>query len=315
VSCDIAEAKRRLPLPVLMNQLGLGQHSKRSARCPFHEDKRNSFSVWQSERGWFFKCHAGCGEGDEINLLELHKCISRSDATKLFLEMAGVNGYAPYAPRDNQNGTAGAFSWRACVEAFTETHLQRLAEWRGLSRSFCYWLHQRALVGLYDGCFAFPIHESGSVVAAHYRLKDGSWRVHPREVRMRALVIGEISKAKVVHAFESQWDAFAVRDKLALHEKEGVALIITRGAGNGALISGLIPATATVFAWKQNDELKDGKRAGDEWLKKIAAHTGATVQVVRTPERFKDANEWTQKGATVDELDGALDCAESSSRH
>jgi DNA primase len=85
---NIIEAKRRLPLPVLMNQLGLGDHARKSARCPFHEDHRNSFSVFQGERGWFFKCHAGCGVGDEINLLEKHKNISRSQATKLYLKMA-----------------------------------------------------------------------------------------------------------------------------------------------------------------------------------------------------------------------------------
>jgi hypothetical protein len=101
-----------------------------------------------------------------------------------------------------------------------------------------------------------------------------------------------------------------------LHEKEDVALIVTRGASNGALISGLISSTATVFAWKQNDEVKNGKRAGDEWLKKIAAHAGANVQAVTTPERFKDANEWTQKGgATIDDLQQALDKAQPQQRH
>src|SRR5947208_3752392 len=128
---SIAEAKQKLPLPTLMNQLGLGEHARRSARCPFHEDKRASFSVWRSERGWFFKCHAGCGEGDEINLLESYKRISRADATKLFLEMARVNGCTPHTPKYNEKPTAWAFDWRACVEAFSEKHLERLADWRG----------------------------------------------------------------------------------------------------------------------------------------------------------------------------------------
>jgi hypothetical protein len=307
---NIIEAKRKLPLPVLMNQLGLGEYARKSARCPFHEDHRNSFSVFQSERGWFFKCHAGCGVGDEINLLEKHKNISRSQATKLFLEMAGVNGYAPHNPPPYRKQTASVFNWNACVEAVTPAHLQDLAEWRGCSLEFCLWSHQRALIGLYDDCIAFPMHDSGSVVAAHYRLKDGSWRVYPYGVTMRPLVLRDISRASVVHVFESQWDAFAVADKLVLHEKEDVALIVTRGASNGALISGLIPSTATVFAWKQNDELKNGKRAGDEWLKAVTAHADANVQAVTTPERFKDANEWTKAGATVDELEGALDRAE-----
>jgi hypothetical protein len=297
---DIASAKLKLPLPVLMHQLGLGERATRSALCPFHDDKRNSFSVWQQRDGaWFWKCHTGCGAGDEITFLESYRRIPRSDATKLFLKMAGVNGCTPNASRPNDNRARCAFNWPACVEAFSGTHLERLAQWRGLSGAFCSWLHQRALIGLYDGCIAFPIHDGDSVVAAHYRLKDGSWRVYPYGVTMRPLVLGNISSASVVHVFESQWDAFAVCDNLSLHEKEDVALIVTRGASNGSLISGLIPSTANVFAWKQNDELKNGKRAGDEWLKAITAHAGTNVQVVTTPEQFKDANEWTQKGGTI----------------
>jgi DNA primase len=61
-----------------MYRLGLGKHAKKSARCPFHDDKHNSFSVWRNGAGlWFFKCHAGCGEGDEINFLELHENLLR----------------------------------------------------------------------------------------------------------------------------------------------------------------------------------------------------------------------------------------------
>ena len=91
MSDDIREAKHRLPLPALMERLGLGQHAKKSARCPFHDDKHNSFSVWKNGDGlWFWKCHAGCGEGDEITFLELHHRISNTEATKLFLEVTGV---------------------------------------------------------------------------------------------------------------------------------------------------------------------------------------------------------------------------------
>jgi DNA primase len=70
---DIAEAKRQLPLPALLHRLGLGEHAKKSALCPFHDDKHNSFSVWKNGVGlWFWKCHTGCGEGDEITFLEKH---------------------------------------------------------------------------------------------------------------------------------------------------------------------------------------------------------------------------------------------------
>ena len=45
---DIAIAKRRLPLPTLMHQFGLREHAKKSARCPFHKDQHNSFSVYKN---------------------------------------------------------------------------------------------------------------------------------------------------------------------------------------------------------------------------------------------------------------------------
>jgi DNA primase len=93
MSAEIQQGKRKLPLPALMHRLGLREHAKKSAHCPFHNDKHNSFSVWKNGAGlWFWKCHAGCGEGDEITFLELHEHISNSEATKLFLEMAGPNG-------------------------------------------------------------------------------------------------------------------------------------------------------------------------------------------------------------------------------
>ena len=72
MSDKIDEAKRRLPLPDLMARLGLGEHAKKSAKCPFHYDRHNSFSMWQADDGhYYFKCHAGCGQGDEINFLQL----------------------------------------------------------------------------------------------------------------------------------------------------------------------------------------------------------------------------------------------------
>src|SRR5262245_15817140 len=93
---ELAEAKRALPLPLLMHQLGLGEHAKRSARCPFHDDKHRSFSVWHSKAGrWFWKCHAGCGEGDEITFLEKLKMISNSGAIREYKKMAGVAGLKP----------------------------------------------------------------------------------------------------------------------------------------------------------------------------------------------------------------------------
>ena len=43
----IDEAKRRLPLPQLMEKEGLGDRAKKTAHCPFHDDEHKSFSVFQ----------------------------------------------------------------------------------------------------------------------------------------------------------------------------------------------------------------------------------------------------------------------------
>jgi hypothetical protein len=89
---EIDEAKRRLPLPSLMQRLRLGAHAKKSARCPFHghDDKHPSFSVFQGEDGfWHYNCFSKCGEGDEIMFLRKLKGLSMTKAMSLYLEMAG----------------------------------------------------------------------------------------------------------------------------------------------------------------------------------------------------------------------------------
>jgi Protein of unknown function (DUF3987)/CHC2 zinc finger len=294
---DLAEAKRRLPLPALLDRLELGAHAKKSARCPFHADQRNSFSVWRNAaRRWFWKCHAGCGEGDEITFLVKHKNIANSEAIKLFKEMAGVSATPP------KSASASGPDWRACVEAFTNKHLERLADWRGFSGEFCSWLKQKELVGLYEGCIAFPVHDGvGNVVAIHYRLEDGSWRYHPQGVKMRPLVIGELAPGDPLHVFESQWDAFAFMDNSG--ERGGI--IISRGASNGALVGGLLPQDSTVYLWPQNDA------AGDKWQRDIYANTKAIVKCAKIPAPHKDLNDWTRTSATTDDLLAAMLSAET----
>jgi len=96
-----------------------------------HDDQHNSFSVWQSDNGaWFFKCHASCGNGDEISFLSLKEKLSPGDAIKRYFDLVGLNGSSSVHP-------AEPFDWTACVDAFTDTDLERLADWRGLSGPFC----------------------------------------------------------------------------------------------------------------------------------------------------------------------------------
>ena len=197
--------------------------------------------------------------------------------------------------------TRSSFNWQACVEAFRDNNLERLARWRGYSVEFCSWLRDQNLIGLWKGCVAFPVHDgAGRVIGCHYRTKTGDW-FFAKGCAAGPLIMGNLADAGRIHAFESQWDAFAVCDKLSLHETDGEAVIITRGAGNGSLVRGLISQKTEVFAWKQNDEEKNGKRAGDEWLKTVVKSANSLVRCVITPAPFKDPNEWLLKGAATSE--------------
>jgi AAA domain-containing protein len=205
-------------------------------------------------------------------------------------------------PRQSGNGEKKSFDWESCVGALKPEHLVRLGNQRWYSRAFCSELREKMLIGLHKGCIAFPIHDCArNVVAVHYRLPDGSWRRYPHG-KTAPLIIGELVAGEPVHVFESPWDGFAFMDESG--ERDGI--IITRGSQNGKLVAGLIPAGATLYAWKQNDQLKNGKRAGDEWLKDVAAHAGTKVLWPKTPKKFKDLNDWTRAGATADDLLAAM---------
>ena len=320
MSDDIQEAKRRVPLPVLMHRLGLGQHAKKRAFCPFHDDQHTSFSVYRDNKGEFrFKCFAGCGGGDEIDFVALAERLSKADAIRRFKELAGVKNDSasckPFVagraveqrkeakPNDSPTATPQTFDWQECVQSFTDKDALRLQLQRGYSRAFCRWLKENGHIGKYNGCIAFPLHDrAGNVVAVHYRLKDGSWRYYPQGTKARPLVIGELVAGEPVHVFESQWDAFAFMDISG----ERCGVVITRGASNAALVAGMIPENSTAYAWTQNDA------AGEKWQGDICGNTRAVVKRARIPKSHKDLNDWTRAlaGAATDDLVAAMANAE-----
>ena len=100
----IDEAKQLLPLPELMARLGLGEHAKKSARCPFpgHDDKHPSFSVFKGRDGfWHYNCFVcDMQGGDEIAFLAKHFNISRREAIKRYLDMTGFPAHRPPKSRE-----------------------------------------------------------------------------------------------------------------------------------------------------------------------------------------------------------------------
>jgi hypothetical protein len=196
------------------------------------------------------------------------------------------NGSRRATPLPRREEARKSFDWQACVDAFTDEHLERFGEWRGYSVEFCSWLKENKLVGLYDGCIAFPVHaSSGAVVGCHCRVKQtGRWKYEPEGNKVVPLIIGLVNGE--VHIFESQWDALAVR---SMFDKDAApSVIATRGAGNSVPAS-TIPSDVAVFAWKQNDE------PGAKWLTRILeAFPRARTPIIPAPH--KDFNDWCKAG-------------------
>jgi CHC2 zinc finger len=288
---EIAEAKERLPLPGVLARYGLGDHAKKSAKCPFHDDTRNSFSVYKNDSGEFrCKCFTGCIAGDEIDFIAKRESLSKSAAIKRYLELAGVNG----------------FDWEKCVDAFKAESAERLCEWRGFSPEFVSWLHKNKLIGLdlgrYMGCIAFPVHDkNGEVVSAHVRLKGeaNQWRYDPDGVQAAPLVFGEIAPGDTIHGFESTWDGLSFLDRSG--ERSGV--LCTRGSSNWKFAVEAAAKASVLYLWTQGDT------PGAKWEREIVDGAQCTVKRVALPAH--DLNDWCKQGATSDDLLGAMTAAET----
>ena len=200
------------------------------------------------------------------------------------------------------------FDWEQFVAALDLEHQTKFGQWRGYSDDFFAWLVACKLVGLFNGeHIIFPIADKdGTVVGGHYRLPDGTWRYMPTGTRIAPFIIGDIATAKIIHAFESQWDLLAFVDRLRHHEQPLVstAFIATRGASNGRSVAGLCAPDAVVYAFSQNDP------PGQKWMATIAATCGCKCLHVVTPAPHKDLNDWARAGATRPEIDAAIAAAQ-----
>ena len=239
------------------------------------------------------------------------RSLSNGDACREYVRLANVFP-APTGctSRHHQQPTevAQPFDWSSCVAAFTPEHQRKVADWRGYSARLVAWLHEQRLIGLLDhDAVAFPVHdEGGSVSGCHYRKTDASWRYYPSGTTTRPLIIGNLASAKTVLAFESQWDCFAALDCMAWHIEplEDTAALVTRGAANGRLITGLCRPDAKVYAFVQNDE------AADKWLTAMASACGCECLRVATPPPHKDLNDWIRAGAGSADVRSAIAGAE-----
>jgi len=335
VSLDIAEAKRRLPLPDLLTRLGLGDHAKKSACCPWpqnhkHGDRTPSFGIFRRGDGWGWKCFV-CGSGDEITFLEKHEGLSNADAIRRYCELAGVNGNGgrdtgrpPVAasasarskkPMESQaNATPSCFLPKSDV-AFAEGVAKRLAVRVETIQAL---IAEQALgFEKARGAIAFACQNvDGSIAALHLRGKRpdgqrwfawtpegctaGPWRLPAIKWATKGVIVAE-----------GETDAIAALDTGI--EQEGFAVIAKTGAG-------IFPDDALdLLRGKTVFVIPDSDKAGREGADKTAAKLAAVceVHVVTLPdmpthgngEPRKDLRDWLGLGSGKAELLALLDGA------
>lgn len=167
----ILEARGRLPLPGVMALLGHGDRAKRSARCPFHEDRNPSFSVLQRPDGrWRFRCF-GCGaSGDEISFLELARGLSNREAIREFIRLAGVE------PVSSSRGGQDSKSWPA-MRTGTPKEIVALATLRNVSPDGLRLASDRGLLrfGRHHGRPVWLVVDPAGPVAQARRLNGQPW--------------------------------------------------------------------------------------------------------------------------------------------
>jgi putative DNA primase/helicase len=293
----MSEAVARIVLRLKAKRTGKGW----KAKCPAHEDHEPSLNIDEGADGRaLLKCQAGCDTKDVLAALG----ITFRDLFPDPQPSGATSSTPPRFPRLKVlEPNEQAFNWRSCVDAFTDKHVEQIAEWRGYSRSFVKELRDKGQIGIYEGLVAFPVHNDGKIVGTHYRLRDGSWCYFPKGTKTRPLVIGELATGDTVHVFESQWDAFAFMDVSG----EWHGIIITRGASNGVPVADVIPKDAKVYVWPQNDA------PGEKWATDIWTSVKVAVKRVKIPAAYKDLNAWTLAlgGARERDLIDAMGSAET----
>ncbi len=175
-------AKARLDVAAVWQLLALPGVPARSCRCPLHEDRSASFSIFAGGYGW--KCHAGCGQGDAIRFLQCARQLTTRDTLREFVRLAGLDPACPrpspalvparVKPRPYARPPAPA--WPP-MHAGTPYDHGRLAALRRVSVASVRLASERGLLrfGIWRGCPAWFVCDRSRRVAQARRLDGALW--------------------------------------------------------------------------------------------------------------------------------------------
>lgn len=269
----------------------IGDGEQKKSKCPFHKDKKPSFSVNTKDGSW--NCFSGCGNGGVLELIAKFDNKTTDEIIEDWAEKKGLK-------KKEDSTQSKPVDWDACVSLFTEEHVQKISKWRGYRPEFVQKLVDEKLIGIAEDSVAFPILAAGRVVGTHIRKKTG-WVMRGRQ---NPWIIG-LGHFEQVFIFESQWDAFAFMDAtrwLEMDFRATSSIVITRGAGNAKLVRNTFPTRGKIIAWMQNDPLDEKNFSPAKgWLNDLVKTIGS-IPVCYPPEPHKDLNDWLKAGAVAAEI-------------
>jgi len=298
----LAEAKARLDIHGLWRHFGFEGQPSRSCRCPFHEDKNASFSVFKGSDGLdAFKCHAGCGGGDAVDFFALASGRPHADACRAFLKLAGGSPAAPMPRRaptkaDNEaeqakrRKTWPLFTSPLTSETGTEAAaLPVLAKLRHVDLAGVELMAARGLLWFtaWKDSPAWIVTDGERVNAQARRMDGKPWESIGAKAQTlpgsrAAWPVGarEAMPFPVLLLVEGGADLLAAHHFIAAHKREAdTAAVALLGAGNA-----IPPEALPLFAGKRVRIMAHADKAGiaaaAKWAEQLAS-AGATVDVAK----------------------------------
>ncbi len=177
-SNPLADAKARLNIHVLWNHFSFTGNPAASCRCPWREDHKPSFSV--NADGTLFNDFSTGEAGDAVDFLQRASGLSKKDACRKFIELAG--GQVTHTPRAaRQQCQQAEAKHKPAFPDFmpgTAEDIQHLASIRSIGREGLEFACERGLVhfATLKDCPAWIITDSERVNAQARRM-DG--QPHP----------------------------------------------------------------------------------------------------------------------------------------
>lgn len=171
----LADAKARLNIHALWQHFGFPGEPKASCKSPLREDQHPSFSV--NADGTMWHDFATGEAGDAVDFLQRASGLSRKDACRKFIELAG--GHFTPTPRTAQSKRANAKP-KPVFPDFTKgaaADFTQLASLRRISREGVEWAGERGLLwfATLKDCPAWIVTDSARVNAQARRMDGQEW--------------------------------------------------------------------------------------------------------------------------------------------